>query len=48
MEKRFDSVKLMREIRLKLSEKYLKARETELQELKEKYGHLKKKKVSFK
>ena len=47
MEKKIDSVKLMREIRLQLSEKYSKSRETELKELKERYGHLKKKKVSF-
>lgn len=45
MKKKIDAVKLQREIRLKLAEKYLKARDKELQELKEKFGHLKKKKV---
>ena len=45
MEKKFDSVKLMREIRRKLSEKYLKSRDEELKELKEKFGHFKKEKV---
>ncbi len=45
MEKKIDAVKLQREIRLKLGEKYLKARDKELQELKERFGHLKKKKI---
>lgn len=45
MEKKFDSVKLMREIRRKLAEKYLNSRDEELTELKEKFGHLKKEKV---
>lgn len=44
MKKKIDSVKMMREIRAKLSEDYLKSRDKELRELKEKYGHLKKKK----
>ena len=44
MKKKFDSVKLMREIRLKLGEKYLNNPERELKELKEKYHHLKKNK----
>lgn len=45
MEKKIDAVKLMREIRTKLAEKYLKSRDEELKELKEKFGHLKKEKV---
>ncbi len=40
MEKRIDAVKLMREIRLKLGEKYLRSREEEMRDLKEKFGHL--------
>jgi hypothetical protein len=44
MEQKIDAVKLMREIRSKLEEKYAKSRSTELQELKKKYGHLRKKK----
>lgn len=47
MEKKIDAVKLMREIRLKLGKKYLKARDAELRELKEKFGYLKKKKVQI-
>ena len=46
MKKKIDAVKLQREIRLKLGEKYLKSRDEELRELKEKYSYLKKKKVS--
>jgi len=45
MEKKIDSVKLMQEIRRKLSEKYLKSRDEELKELKGKFGHLKKEKI---
>ncbi len=44
MAKKIDSVKLMRDIRAKLGEKYAKARNAELQDLKSKYGHLRKKK----
>lgn len=44
MKKKIDSVKLMREIRDKLSEEYSKDKEKELKELQEKFGHLKKKK----
>ncbi|HHT9119348.1 MAG TPA: hypothetical protein ACFYD3_02245 [Candidatus Hypogeohydataceae bacterium YC41] len=44
MEKKIEAVKLMREIRLKLSEKYLKSREEEMRDLEERFGHLKKKK----
>lgn len=44
MEKRIDAVKLMRELRLKLGEKYLKSRDIEKHDLEEKFGHLKKKK----
>ena len=46
MEKKIDAVELMREIRLKLGEEYFKSREKELRDLEEKFGHLKKKKVS--
>ena len=46
MEKKVDAVKLMREIRLKLGEEYLKSRDKELRDLEEKFCHLKKKKVS--
>lgn len=42
--KKIDAVKLMREIRLKLGEKYAASREEELRELKEKFGHLRKEK----
>ncbi len=45
MEKKIDAVKLMRDIRAKLGEKYAKSQKDELQELKKKFGHLKKKKV---
>lgn len=44
MGQKIDAVKLMREIRAKLGEKYAKSRDTELQDLKNKYGHLRKKK----
>jgi hypothetical protein len=43
MEKKIKAVQLMREIRLKLGKKYARSRKAELQELKEKYGHLRKK-----
>lgn len=43
MKKKIDAVKLMRELRLKLGEKYLKSRDTEKRDLEEKFGHLKKK-----
>lgn len=43
MEKKIDAVKLMRDIRTKLGKKYAKSQEDELQDLKEKFGHLKKK-----
>lgn len=41
MAKRIDAVAL-REIRLSLSEKYLKSRDEELKELRDKFGHLRK------
>lgn len=47
MAKKIDAVKLQREIRLKLGEKYLKSREDELKELKQKFGYLKKEKVGI-
>jgi hypothetical protein len=43
MKKKIDSVKLQREIRLKLGEKYIISQENELKELKEKFGYLKNK-----
>ncbi len=46
MKKKIDAVKLMREIRLNLSEKYLKSREAEMRDLEEKFGYLKKKKTT--
>ncbi|MBI5741257.1 MAG: hypothetical protein HZA16_11140 [Nitrospirae bacterium] len=45
MDKKIEAVKLQREIRSKLSRKYSKSRSDELQDLKEKFGHLRKKKV---
>ncbi|MEK6742484.1 MAG: hypothetical protein AABZ15_02690 [Nitrospirota bacterium] len=44
MEKKIDAVKLMRDIRAKLGEKYAKSQKDELRQLKEKFGHLRKKK----
>lgn len=44
MERKIDAVKLMRDIRSKLGEKYAKSQNKELEELKIKFGHLKKKK----
>ena len=46
METKIKAVKLMREIRLKLGKKYAHSRKIELQELKEKFGHLRKKKLT--
>jgi len=46
MKKRIDAVKLQREIRSKLTEKYLKSRNKELLDLNGKFGHLKKKRVA--
>jgi hypothetical protein len=43
MEKKIKAVKLMRDIRLKLGKKYFHSSKTELQDLKEKFGHLRKK-----
>lgn len=45
MKKKFDAVKFQREIREKLSEKYTTDREGFLNELKAKYGSLKKRKL---
>lgn len=45
MIKKIDAVKLQREIRMKLGEKYLKSHEDELKELRQKFGYLKKEKV---
>lgn len=45
MEKKIDAVKLMREIRTRLAEKYIESRTEELKELKKKFGHLKKEKI---
>ena len=44
MEKKIDAVKLMRDIRANLGEKYAKSQKDGLRELNEKFGHLKKKK----
>ena len=44
MEKKIDAVKLMRDIRSKMGETYAKAQNKELEDLKKKFGHLKKKK----
>ena len=44
MEKKIDAVKLMRDIRTKLEEKYAKSPKDELRDLKEKFGDLKMKK----
>jgi ribosomal protein L29 len=46
MEKKFDAVKFQRKVREELSKKYITERESLLRELKEKYGHLRKQKVS--
>lgn len=40
MKKKIDSVQLQRTIRAKLSEKYAKSPEAELEELRKKFGHL--------
>ena len=45
MKKKFDSVELQRAIRAKLSEKYTRSREAEMEELRMKFGHLKKQKT---
>jgi hypothetical protein len=42
MKKKVDAVKLMREIRLKLGEEYLRSPDKELRDLEERFGHLKK------
>ena len=47
MKKKFDAVKFQRQIREKLSKKYSCDRDTFLRELKEKYGHLRKKKTKM-
>lgn len=46
MKKKIDSVKLQREIRLKIGKKYLKSSDDELKDLNDRFGHLKKKKGS--
>ena len=48
MKKEIDAVRLQRDIRSKLSEKYAKSRENELKELRSKFGHLKKQNVAIK
>ena len=45
MKKKFDAVKFQRKVREELSKKYNVDREAFLRELKEKYGHLRKKKA---
>jgi hypothetical protein len=42
MEKKIDAVKLMRDIRSKMGENFAKSQNKELEELKRKFGHLKK------
>ncbi len=42
MKKKFDAVRYQRKVREELGKKYLSDRKSFLQELKEKYGHLKK------
>ena len=44
MKKKIKAVQMMREIRLKLGKRYGSSRKTELEELKDKFGHLRKKK----
>ena len=43
MEGKIDALKLMREIRLRLAQKYAKSPHKQFSELEEKFGHLKKK-----
>jgi len=45
MQKKFDAVKFQRKVRAKLTQKRLSNRKAFLQELKEKYGNLRKEKV---
>jgi len=42
MKKKFDAVKFQREVRMKLAREYHANREGFLRELRDKYGHLKK------
>jgi hypothetical protein len=46
VKKKIDSVQLQRAIRAKLSEKYAKARQTELDDLRAKFSHLRKQKTA--
>ena len=46
MKKKFDSVGFQRKIRRELSEKYYTNSKEFIQELKDKYGHLKKRKTN--
>jgi len=46
MKKKFDAVKFQRKVREELSQQYSTNREAFLRELKAKYGHLQKQKVS--
>jgi len=47
MAKRFDAVKFQRRVREELSKEYSTNRNTFLRELKEKYGYLRKQKISI-
>jgi len=46
MEKKFNAVKFQREAREELSKKYISDREGFLRELEQKYGHLRKQRIS--
>lgn len=46
--KKIDAVQLQRAIRAKLSEQYGKSREAEMEELRRKFGFLRKQKVAYK
>ena len=46
MKKSFDAVKYQRKVREELSEKYASNREAFLKELRDKYGHLRKGKIT--
>lgn len=47
MKKKFDAVKFQRKVREELSKKYTSNRDVFLRELKEKYGHLRKRKTKI-
>jgi hypothetical protein len=47
MKKKFDAVEFQRKVREELSKNYSSNRDAFLLELKEKYGHLRKKRVAY-